>query len=152
RWPRLASAGSPGTSCVRTNATKVIPTASTSRATSRRPTKKTTGCRERNLASTAPDPRPSGGPDSGHVEEPGRVVGEVREVAGPGHDLARLEHREERPVLVHRALDLLVELLSKRVVGSAARLGPELLQRGVGSRHPARPLGDQAAGQEAQVV
>src|SRR5215472_14198550 len=131
-----------------------MPTPSRTRATRRRPTKNGSGYRERSSASAAPGPPvvSLAGADRGDVDEPAGVVCKIGQGLRAGDDLARLQQREERAGLVHRVLDVLVELLALGVVRGAARGGAHLLQRRGGPGVPAGALPDQPAWQEDQVV
>src|SRR3989442_1341607 len=103
RWPRFAAAGSPGTSSVSTNATKVIPSPRSRSAASRRP---------RNLrnwrdGSWSRHPALSSwlAADAADVNRPGRVVVGARDALARRDDLARLDQRKEWPVGVELLLN-----------------------------------------------
>src|SRR5438552_3531927 len=108
RWPRLAAAGSPGTSSVRTNATKVIPRPRRTRAAWRRPRnlrKFRDGSRSRRPGTSC-----LLAADAGDVNGPGGVVVGAGHAFARGHHLTWLDEREEGSFRVQLALDLLEEL------------------------------------------
>src|SRR5262245_53185881 len=108
RWPRLAAAGSPGTSSVSTKATNVMPSARRARAASRLPrnlTKGREGSRGRHPAASF-----WLAADAADINRPGRVVVRPRDAFAGRDDLAGLDQWEERPVCVQLPLDLLEEL------------------------------------------
>src|SRR5690349_2133132 len=157
RWPRLAAAGSPGTRWVSTNATSVIPTSRTRPVPSR-----WSRNRRRSWCRRPPGPG-CGVPGRGaapavalaeltEVDEPQCVRLQVLHRVRADQDLGRLDQRHERAGVVHRPLDLLVQVLPGRLVGGARGLGAHRLQGRVGALGPARPQAHQGAGQEVQVV
>src|SRR5260370_25351936 len=108
RWPRFAGAGSPGTSWVRMNATSVIPTHNSAAVAMRRartrssPPERAGRCRP---AATAA----AGLSELTDVDQPNRVGLHVLHRLGADQDLCRLDQRHDRPGVVHRLLDLLVQ-------------------------------------------
>src|SRR5712692_2187385 len=108
RCPRLAAAGSPGTSSVSTKATKVMPMPSSTSAARRRPRNLTKG------RDSSPSCHPGKScllaAGAGDVNRPGRVVVGARDALGRNHDLPRLDQWEERTIGVELPLDLLKEM------------------------------------------
>src|SRR6478736_989698 len=150
--PSADSAGSPGTSCVRTNATNVIPSARTTRATSRRPRnrKKGQGTRERGRPGSAPAAllranRP-------HVERPDDAEDGVREVAARHNRLRRLEQREEWRPLVHAPANLPEAGGPHRVAHGPLGLLRERGQLRILARAPVHSVCGEAARRENEVV
>src|ERR1700686_1573172 len=150
RCPRLAAAGSPGTSSVSTKATNVMPRPSNTSAARRRARKVTKG--RDGSGSRHPGFRSCLAADAGWINRPGRVVVGAGHALGRHHNLPRLDQREERTVGVELPLDLLKELAPGRVVGARARLHAEGLEARVRAGRPARAQTDELAGEEYQVV
>src|SRR2546429_4286791 len=151
RWPRLAAAGSPGTSSVKANATKVMPNPRRIRAARRRPR----NLRKRRDGSRGCHPRWSSSrlaARAGDVNGPGRVVVSARHAFGCDHHLTRLDEGEEGSVGVQLTLDLLKKLSPLVVVGRRSGLGAESLEAGIGARRPACPQTAEPARLEPPVL
>src|SRR5665213_1355000 len=114
RSPRFATAGSPGTRWVRTNAITLTARQRNTNETRRRPMKKRRGCWERRLASAAPSDL---GADRGEVEVPDGAVNDICEVFRPYHGLPGLNEWQHRALLVEQSLQLLKERATRRIVG-----------------------------------
>src|ERR1700694_2223836 len=144
RCPRFAAAGSPGTSSVRTKATKVMPRPNRTSAARRRP---------RNLAkgrdgsrSRPPGLRSWLAARAADVKGPGRVVVGARHTFGRDYHLPRLNQGEEWTVRVELGLDLLKQLLASGIVGGRAGRYAERLEARVGACGPARAQAHQLTG------
>src|SRR5690349_8673913 len=152
RWPRLAAAGSPGTSSVSTNATNVMPSPSRISAARRRARNRRKGWDGSRSRRPSESFLESLAADAGWINRPGRVVVGAGHALARRNHLARLDQREERSVGVELPLDLLEELAPGVVVGAGAGLYTERLEARVGAGRPAGAEADELAGEEDEVV
>src|SRR3954454_10936943 len=159
RWPRLAAAGSPGTTFVSTNVTSVMPSNSSSAATRRRPTKRPIRA---DAIATSDDDRALGhhrssqgsrGSEPADVERERRVELRARDPVGHRHHRGfRLEQRKERARFVELLLELLVQRPPLGVVDARGRLLSDRLDVGGVALGPAGAQTDELPGAERQVV
>src|SRR5437667_8816618 len=150
RWPRFAAAGSPGTSSVRTKATKVIPSPRRTRAASRR----LRNLRKRRDGSRGRHPAASFwlAADAADVNRPGRVVVGAAHALGGSDHLARLDQREEGSIGVELPLNLLEQLPTLGVVGGRSRLGAQCFQARVSALGPAGSKSDELSWEKDEVI